>query len=135
MAARAIRAGTPYRAPMLQASVAEMERQVIKAHRSSFPKPIEFKFKDSLKVGVEDTEYPGWVWVETEDGNEGWAPVEYVEVFDDATQGIAKRSYFAKELDVEIGEVVQVDITLSGWLYVTNSRGEAGWVPQHCVHI
>ena len=110
-----------------------MDSYVIKAHKSNYPKPIEFNSKDWLKVGAEDTEYPGWIWVETRDGNEGWAPVEYVELLGEPNRGIARTSYCAQELEVEVGEELQIKNTLCGWYFVTNLRGEIGWVPQDCI--
>jgi hypothetical protein len=110
-----------------------MDSYVIKAHKSNYPNPVEFKSKDMLDVGAEDMEYPGWIWVITRDGNEGWAPIEYVIPVDGSKQGVAISNYCARELDVEIGEKLQIYNTVCGWHYATNSRGENGWVPQECL--
>ena len=110
-----------------------MDSYVIKEHRSKYPDPVEFNFEDRLDIGTEDTEYPGWIWVRTQDKNEGWAPIEYIELVEGARQGVANSSYCARELDVEIGEKLRVHRTVCSWHYVTNSREEKGWVPQACV--
>ncbi len=107
---------------------------VIKEHKSNYPNPVEFNSKDLLEVGAKDMEYAGWIWVVTRDGNQGWAPIEYIELLDKANQGIAKFDYCARELDVTVGEQIKIENTLCGWHYATNSRSQSGWVPQDCVH-
>ncbi len=111
-----------------------MKSQVIKDHKSNYPKPIEFESKEKIEIGFEDLEYPGWIRVKTQDGNEGWAPIEYIEIVNDTNQGIAKFSYNARELDVGVGEILQIKDTLCGWYYATNSSGDSGWVPAECVY-
>lgn len=110
-----------------------MNAYVIKDHKSNYPNPVAFKSGDRVEVGVEDNEYPGWIWVVTADGNEGWAPVEYLELLDRTNQGIAKQDYCARELDVKTGDRLQVEHRLCGWYYAVNSRSDRGWVPQDCV--
>jgi hypothetical protein len=110
-----------------------MNGQVIKEHKSNYPNPVEFKANDILEIGREDEEYPGWIRVKSPDGNEGWAPMGHIEILNDSIQGIAKANYCARELDVKVGEKLQIENTLCGWHYATNSRSESGWVPQECV--
>ena len=110
-----------------------MNCRAIKKHRSTYPNPIEFEVNDLLETGSEDDEYPGWVWVRLGDGNEGWAPKEYIEILDDSKTGIAKSKYCARELDIEVGDYLQIENSLCGWHYVINVDGETGWVPQECI--
>ena len=110
-----------------------MISHVIKEHTSSYTNPIEFSVDDLLEIGTEDQEYPGWIWVKVPDGNEGWAPKEYIELLDHSKQGVAKSNYCARELDVKIGERLQIKNTLCGWYYAINAQGVNGWVPQECV--
>lgn len=112
-----------------------MIANVIRKHNSKYPTPIEFRVNDLFEVGNEDKEYPGWIWVRLADGNEGWAPRDYMELLDESNQGIAKSNYCARELNVEIGERLQIGKTLCGWHYATNALGEKGWVPQECVQV
>ncbi|MCP4981874.1 MAG: ligand-binding protein SH3 [Gammaproteobacteria bacterium] len=106
---------------------------VIKEHISNYPRPIKFKSAEHFEVGIEDPEYPGWIWVITREGNEGWAPLEYIEILPGTRGGIAKYDYCARELDVELGERLQIDDRHCGWLKASNSRGKSGWIPQACV--
>ena len=110
-----------------------MNCRVIKKHHSIYPNPIEFEVSELLEIGLEDDEYPGWIWVKLQNGNEGWAPKEYIGMLDKSKKGIAKSNYSARELDIEIGDKLHIRKSLCGWHYVTNEHGENGWVPQECV--
>ncbi len=59
--------------------------------------------------------------------------MDYIEILDGSYKGIANSNYCARELDVEIGEKLRIENTLSGWHYATNTRSESGWIPQECV--
>ena len=111
-----------------------MESQVIRAHRSNYPDPVKFSKNETIEIGVEDREYPGWIWVKTKDGNEGWAPVSYVKILDHNNTGTTISSYCTHELNVEIGDKLQITSTLNGWHYATKPNGDRGWVPADCVH-
>jgi hypothetical protein len=102
-------------------------------HRTSYPDPIAFKANDLLQIGAEDAEYPGWIRVTLNDGNEGWAPADFVRVLDGPARGMATADYCARELDVDVGDELQILGTYGGWHHVVNVAGEEGWVPQACV--
>ena len=52
-----------------------MHGEIVKEHVSTFPHPVTFETGDVLQVGAQDEEYPGWIWVVTDNGNQGWAPL------------------------------------------------------------
>ena len=47
-------------------------------------------------------------WVRLQNGNEGWAPKEYIGMLDKSKKGIAKSNYTARELDIEIGDNLHI---------------------------
>lgn len=103
---------------------------VIEAHVSSYPNPIRFNEGDALILGVRDTEFPGWIRTTTKDGNEGWAPEQYIQVNeDDSRQGRAACDYSAFELTTVVGEALLVKRELNDWYWVENTSGAEGWVP------
>ena len=108
--------------------VQEMEKIIKKAHRSNYPNPISFDVGESLSIGELDTEFPNWVRVKTVDGNEGWAPAQYI----DFEQSIATQYYSAYELNVSIGDCVNVLFELNEWFMVECSMGKRGWIPKNC---
>ena len=100
---------------------------VIKSHKSSYPNPISFEKGDPLSVGRRDDEYDGWVRVTTMDGNEGWAPEQYVKLF--SGQWVAIENYNAKELNTTVGEKLLILRELNEWAWVKNSDEMCGWIP------
>jgi SH3-like domain-containing protein len=95
----------------------------------SYPHPVTFAPGDRLEVGRTDTTWPGWVWVRTGDGREGWAPESALERQSDGLHGRAKEAYTARELSMKKGDELESQRELNGWLWVRNQRGEEGWVP------
>ena len=112
-----------------------MQAIVRKAHKSNYPNPIFFNKGDLLNLGHLDTEFAGWIRTTTKDGNEGWAPVEYIEIGECRTKGVAKCNYNAFELDVEVGESLTVLAELNEWVLAVNAQGNEGWVPLKNVRI
>jgi hypothetical protein len=108
-----------------------MRATVIEAYRSSYRNPIRFAKGDTVRVGHQDAEYPGWVWTTTAEGNSGWAPAQILEV--DGDTAIAKEDYSARELDTEPGDELTIHRKIGDWLWVTDSAGELGWVPAKSV--
>jgi hypothetical protein len=102
---------------------------VIASHKTSYPNPIHFAPGDRLKLGRRDDQYPGWIWVTTPDGNEGWAPESLIRAETDRN-GISLADYTAKELVTTVGEIVVSSHELNGWLWVQNDRGDSGWIPK-----
>ena len=105
-----------------------MKNRVTTPHTSAYPNPISFAAGDSLLLGVRDDEYPGWIRATTADGNEGWAPEQAIELTADGS-GIARGDYTARELDIELGEVVEVIREFNRWVWARTSDGREGWIP------
>jgi len=105
-----------------------MEIVAIKPHTSNYPNPISFESGEKLELGARDTEYLGWIWVKTTNGNEGWAPEQFIAIRN-SLKGVACQSYSASELDTVQNEPLTFLKKLNGWLWVKNSSGQCGWVP------
>jgi hypothetical protein len=102
---------------------------VIKSHTANYPNPIRFQVGDSIQVGKRDDEFPGWIWVTTGDGNQGWAPIQYLQIDNFDKSAIAQQDYTARELNTTIGENLILKYELNGWGWVENEHEETGWVP------
>ena len=106
-----------------------MKRIAIRPHRSNYPNPICFDVGDRVIVGGRDSsEYPGWTWARTADGNAGWAPESILSLID-GDAALAKDRYTARELDTEVGDTFVVIRELNGWCWVRAIRGNEGWIP------
>ena len=57
-----------------------MKLIVIEEHKSNYPNPISFKKGESLIIGKKDTEFEDRIWVTTKDENQGWAPMQYLQI-------------------------------------------------------
>ncbi len=94
----------------------------------SYPHPVEFSVGDRVRIGREDSTWPGWVWTRTGDGNEGWAPLPRLDPAGDGT-AVAREAYTARELSMRRGDRLVSLRVHSGWLWCRNQHGEEGWVP------
>lgn len=111
-------------------------RVIVKeAHKSDYPNPIGFSEGDDLILGRLDTEFIGWIRTTTNDDNEGWAPVDYIEIRQCQRKGTAKCDYNAFELDTVINEHLTVLDELNEWFLVVNSLGVKGWIPMNTIDI
>jgi len=104
-----------------------MKVSVIEEHKSSFPNPIRLKKGEVVKVEKRVSEFVGWIWTITNDGNSGWAPEPLLDISGAGAK--AKEDYNAHELSTEIGEELTVYRELNEWYWVSNSVGGYGWVP------
>jgi hypothetical protein len=99
------------------------------AYKSKYPNPIHFQVGDSVEIGIQDEEFPGWIWVITADGNQGWAPIQYLQIDTFGKNAIAFQEYSAKELNTRTGELLVLFYEFNGWGWVENEHKETGWVP------
>jgi hypothetical protein len=101
-------------------------------HRSEYPKPITFQAGTRLGVGESFEGSQGWVdwfWCSTPSQESGWVPLQVLEFIDEET-AIARESYTARELDVDVGDVLESTRTLNGWVWcVRVCDAASGWVP------
>lgn len=109
-----------------------MRVRVILEHISNYPNPVQFGRGDRLTLGRHDTEYEGWVWVTTLDGNEGWAPEEFLDVVSD-NAAVANREYCAWELTTKLGQYLFILSEVNGWYWAETESGDKGWVPKSTV--
>lgn len=95
----------------------------------SYPRPIVCQRGDRVRVIRRDATWPGWLWVATADGNQGWAPESALAQDPDGLQATARRTYDGHELSLRKGERVEVAAEEGGWLWCRNAQGAEGWCP------
>lgn len=110
-----------------------MDWVVYSAHISNYPHPIQFQVGECFEIGKTDDEFPGWIWVTTTDGNQGWAPIQYLQMSDSGNKAIAEFDYSARELSTTIGERLTMHYELNGWGWVENDHSACGWVPMESI--
>lgn len=98
--------------------------------------PISVRAGDVVRLDEEEsrsTDIVGWVWCTGPDGRAGWTPQAWLERRED--EWVIRRDFSALELNVEPGERFRAHFSESGFLFVENAGGEAGWVPDGVVDL
>jgi uncharacterized protein YgiM (DUF1202 family) len=104
--------------------------RIIMRFESQYSNPIEVAAGETVDVGDEDKEFPGWMWCSASNKREGWVPVELISMNDKGARVL--EDYSARELSVMLGEEVTIEDARHGWLLVRNACGQRGWIP--CSH-
>jgi hypothetical protein len=103
-----------------------MKVKVVKIHEASFDYNVVFKRGDTVKVGREDPEMPGWHWCENSEGVWSWIPEEYLDI--DGEEGTVTTGYDTGELTVEPGEVFEHVAEVKYWT-LCRDGDRMGWIP------
>ncbi|MDM5189078.1 SH3 domain-containing protein [Bacillus sp. DX4.1] len=116
-----------------------MKYVVIQSHISNYPEPIRLEKGDQVLIGNAYSgpeNWKNWVYCRAEhDDREGWVP-EQIIIRDKNDVGIVLETYTAKELDVEIGDVLTGLKELNGWIWCEEIKNkQAGWVPNQNVRL
>jgi hypothetical protein len=106
--------------------------RAVTAHTIPERPPIRVTPGQQAQVGQQDTDWPAFVFVTTDDGA-GWVPGRHLDTSSDPAVVIT--AYDTTELATTAGE----ELTLiehddpSGWAWVRNAAGREGWVPLRTV--
>ena len=82
---------------------------------------------DTLRIGEESPEYPGWHRATTPAGHSSWVPETHVRM--QGTRGTTLVEFDSRELNVRAGELVTILRELYGWAWVRTEDAREGWVP------
>ena len=108
--------------------------RVIADYEAPYPDPIVVKEGDEITIDSSNkTDWAGWVWCTNNAGKSGWVPEAYIERRGDV--GTMLCDYNAIELTVRVGELLSVHKAESGFFWVTNKRGQDGWVPSTLIEL
>lgn len=99
-------------------------------HKASYAEFIAVKKGTQVALGRRDSEWPGWIWCTNDSGKSSWVPETYLDIHEKT--GIFRQDYDARELTVEIGDLLAVETEAAGWLFCRSKSGEFGWVPKKC---
>jgi Variant SH3 domain len=109
-----------------------LRARVVRDYRTQYANPIRFAAGEIVTLGARDTEWPAFIWSITQDGNAGWAPVDWLTPLGDG-RAEALRDYSAQELDVDASDDVVLHSELGGWWWCERMDGIRGWVPANCL--
>ena len=105
------------------------ERTTIASHIKGYEHPIILSRNDKIII-KEWGDSQLWVWGVNERQQEGWIPINILEINDD--EAITLKDYDATEMTIGIGETVHILEENSGWYWCENATGELGWIPVTC---
>ena len=105
--------------------------RVIVDYKSPYSDSFKIQEGETVQIGNRESEWPGWVWCKNKGGMERWIPRNYLDI--QGNLGVMNQDYEATELNVSVGEELVIEKEESGWVWVTNKRGEKGWVPMENV--
>ncbi|MCM3617727.1 SH3 domain-containing protein [Sutcliffiella horikoshii] len=107
---------------------------VIKNHTSKYPDPIILKKDQEVLYGIEDTQYPNWIFCKSTSTNkEGWVPKQILTIPNLDRIAIVTQDYSAHELTIKEGETVLGLANLNDWTYCKTENKELGWIPTSCL--
>ena len=89
--------------------------------------PIHLTAGDEVTVGVADRAWPGWVWAEDNNGNDGYVPEDILEPLGEGRYA-AMEDYDPTVLTIKRGDKIESLKQIHGWHWCRNERGEEGWV-------
>ena len=102
-------------------------------HKASYSDPLAVQVGERVQVSRRDDTWPAFVWCMNAAGKGGWVPETVLRR--DGADGTALRGYDTRELSVSAGETVSAGERLAGWVWVTNTTGDSGWVPEASLDI
>ncbi|GAK84133.1 hypothetical protein JCM19238_1699 [Vibrio ponticus] len=110
-----------------------MKVVVVEKHKSEYPEPFYLKQGELVTLGEMDDEFPNWIFVTTQSGEKGWAPVQYIDIQNHVALGVLNQDYDNNEFNTELGERLTVLFELNAWYRVSRVNNELGWVPVNTV--
>lgn len=92
--------------------------------------PLVLAVGDRVRVGRNDSDWPGWIWVTAIDGRGSYVPEEILALHGDGTAAV-KLPFHARDLSVVKDEPVVSVREVKGWHWCRNEDGEEGWLPAY----
>jgi hypothetical protein len=94
-----------------------------------YPRPLEVKRGDRVKVGRRDTSWSEWLWVSDDSGNSAWMHESLLQI--DQEEAEVLEDFSAAEISVVKEELVESVRVLGGWHWCRKASGEQGWIPDY----
>ena len=106
---------------------------VTKAYEVVYPDSLTLKKGESVTIlrKESDPRWLGWCWCETSNGKCIWISENDLNIEGD--RGTLLTNYNSCELSVFIGESIKILKKDNGWLWVENSDGKQGWIPDEVI--
>ncbi len=130
-----IYSGTVNLSPIIkQVQMKTNKYKALTEYKTPYPDSIKFRQGEEVKITDkqnDDPDWQNWIWCEGKNNNNAWVPQQYLKI--EGNRGILNRDYDAKELSIEVGEILTVFEIINGFAIAENSHGETGWTPLKCL--
>jgi len=107
--------------------------RVVEEHEPSFSYSVKLKKGETVNVGEEDDEMPGWFWCTNVNGLGCWVPSIYLER--DERKGKLITDYESTELQATKGEEMEFIREAAGWIWCRTDDRRRGWLPRNKVEL
>ena len=92
--------------------------------------PLTLRVGQEVRVGRKDMDWPGWVWVTSDDGRGSYVPEDIL--IPEGTEGArVQQAFQAHDLSVKKNEVVTSLREVKGWHWCRDDKGNEGWLPAY----
>jgi len=92
--------------------------------------PLALRIGQDVRVGRKDVDWPGWVWVTTEDGRGSYVP-EDILIPVNADTARVQQAFQAHDLSVKKSDQVTSLREVKGWHWCQDAAGNEGWLPAY----
>ncbi|MDB6073266.1 MAG: hypothetical protein JWO89_906 [Verrucomicrobiaceae bacterium] len=92
--------------------------------------PLSLRKGQIVKPGRRDADWPGWVWVTSDDGRGSYVPEEILDASGDDLATVVQ-AFEAHDLSVKKHEAVTSLREVRGWHWCRNGAGTEGWLPSY----
>ena len=102
----------------------------IKNWNSNYPNPIKLEQNEIVRIkDKENDNWKGWIFCENLNSS-GWVPEQIINRIE-KNKGLIKEKYFAKEMNINEGEIVMELKELNGWIWAKRKiDNNEGWLPR-----
>ncbi|MCP1994343.1 SH3 domain-containing protein [Flavobacterium sp. HSC-61S13] len=110
----------------------------ISTHKTEYEVPISLSKGEIVKLGdlAPEENWKDWIWVENNRQQGGWVPIQIIRNLGHNAEGLILEDYSAKELNIDINEIVVKIKSLNAWSWVRKiSDSDEGWVPDEIIEL
>jgi hypothetical protein len=110
----------------------------ISSHTTEYENPIKLSKGEIVKLGdfAPEENWKNWIWAENNKQQGGWVPIQIIDKGEDNKTGIILEDYSAKELNIDINEIVVKVKSLNGWSWVRKTtNNDEGWIPDEVIEV
>ena len=92
--------------------------------------PLVLAVGDQVRLGNQDADWPGWVWVTAISGRGSYVPDDILNQSADGTARV-EQAFHSRDLTVTKDERVNSLREVKGWHWCQNETGGEGWLPAY----